>query len=239
MINSTLSRVAERINMDKKIKGILFDFNGTMIFDTDIHRAVWHKYMPSLTGKPINDSEIDKYIIGRGNTYIFTSYIPGISTELVEKYTYEKEAAYRAECLCRPDKFKLVDGLVEFLDLLKQKGIPMTIATGSEINNITFYFEQFGLERWFDFDKVVYDDCSFPGKPDPEVYIRAAAKLGLTPADCIIFEDSYSGVKAARAAGAGLVLAVSEKNSDADYIEAGGVDAAAHDFVGYKTLLML
>ena len=67
------------------LNGVLFDFNGTMIFDTDIHRAVWHKFMPSLTGKPINDAEIDKYIIGRGNTYIFTSYIPGISTELVEK----------------------------------------------------------------------------------------------------------------------------------------------------------
>ncbi|MBQ9080076.1 MAG: HAD family phosphatase [Clostridia bacterium] len=225
--------------MNKDIKGVIFDFNGTMIFDTDIHRAVWHKFMPSLTGKPITDEEINKYIIGRGNTHIFTSYIPGISNELIEKYTYEKEAAYRDECRCDPVRFKLVRGLVEFLDCLKDKGIPMTIATGSEINNITFYFEQFGLERWFDFDKVVYDDCTFPGKPDPEVYIRAAAKLGLTPADCIIFEDSYSGVKAARAAGAALVLAVSENTPDQAYAEAGGVDAAAHDFVGYRALLGL
>ncbi len=226
--------------MSKKLKGVIFDFNGTMIFDTAIHRSVWLEFMPALTGRPVTPDEIDRNMIGVDNVNIFRKYLgPDVPMERIEQLAHDKEAAYRERCRHDTVRARLIDGLEEFLDELKEKGIPMTIATGSEINNVNFYFEMFGLDRWFDFDKVVYDDGSYPGKPYPDIYLLAAAKLGLTPGDCIIFEDSYSGVKAARAAGAGRVFAVSENTPDTAYIPYGGVDAAAHDFVGYLSLLTL
>ena len=226
--------------MNKKFKGVIFDFNGTMIFDTDIHRSVWLEYMPKLTGRPITVDEIDHNMIGVDNANIFRKYLGAeLSMERIDQLAYDKEAAYREKCRHDPVRARLVDGLEDFLNYLKDNNIPRTIATGSEVNNLNFYFEIFDLARWFDYDKVVYDDGTFPGKPSPDIYLLAAAKLGLEPSDCIIFEDSYSGVRAARNAGAGRVFAVSENTPDTAYIPHGGVDAAAHDFVGYLSLLTL
>lgn len=224
----------------ERFKGVIFDFNGTMIFDTDIHRSVWLEFMPALTGKPITADEIDRNMIGVDNATIFRRYLgENLSDERIEQLAYDKEAAYREKCRKDPVRARLVDGLPEFLDALKQKNIPCTIATGSEINNLKFYFEIFDLARWFDFDKVVYDDGSFPGKPSPDIYLLAAAKLGLNPSECVVFEDSYSGVRAAHAAGVGCVLSVNENTPDSAYVPYGGVAAVAHDFVGYLSLLTL
>ncbi len=111
----------------------------------------------------------------------------------------------------------------------------MTIATGSEINNLNFYFssEKLGLRRWFDKELVVYDDDTFPGKPEPDVYLRAAAKIGVDPSRCAVFEDSFSGVRAARAAGVAYVGAVGKGAATEKFEKAGGADAAMEDFSGW------
>lgn len=220
--------------MKNKVKGVLFDFNGTMIFDSAIHRAVWRDFMPKLTGKAVADEEIDKKMLGRDNASIFRSYLgDDIDPSRIERLTYEKELAYREKCLVDPVHFRFVDGLEELLNYLKGIGMPMTIATGSEVMNITFFFEQFHLDRWFDFSKVVYDDGTFPGKPAPDIYLMAARKLEADPADCLVFEDSHSGVAAAHAAGIGYVLAVNETEKAPAYDSVGGVLAAENNFRSY------
>lgn len=220
-------------------KGIIFDFNGTMIFDTAIHRRVWHEFIPRHTGRQITDEEIDKYILGRDNKNILTRFLGSLSDDDVLRLAYEKEAEYRRQCLLDPVRFRLLDGLEELLDRIKDSGTPLTIATGSEILNITFYFEQFGLSRWFDLDRVVYDDGSFPGKPEPDIYLRAAAALGLDPAGCLVFEDSLSGVLAAHNAGIGYVVAISETENAQFYAGAGGVELATDSFREHVTFLEL
>ena len=162
-----------------------------------------------------------------------------LSEEDIIRLTYEKEAEYRRR-LALDDKIcRLVDGLVGFLDALKAAGIPMTIATGSEKNNVDFYFssEKLGLTRWFDRDLIVYDDDSFPGKPAPDIYLKAAAKIGVDPSRCAVFEDSFSGVCSARAAGAAFVGAVGRGAVPEKFNSAGGVDLAMEDFSGWRELL--
>lgn len=220
------------------IKALIFDFNGTMIFDSEIQRATWHDYMPPLLGRHLTDEEFEKYILGRDNAHIFRMFLgEDISDELVEKLTYGKEAAYRERCLRDPVRFRFVDGLREFLDTAKEKRIPMTIATGSEINNLKFFFEKLELSRWFDFDRVVYDDGSFPGKPAPDTYIRAAKVLDFLPSECLVFEDSYSGVLSAHNAGIGRIAVVNERADASSYESVGGVLAAEHSFLEYISLL--
>ena len=64
------------------------------------------------------------------------------------------------------------------------------------------------MGRWFDYSKVVYDDGSFPGKPQPDIFLKAAANLALPPQACLVIEDAFSGILAANRAGIGTVLAI-------------------------------
>ncbi len=218
----------------EKIKAIIFDFNGTMIFDSDIHRQVWYEFIPKYSSKKVTREEIHDYILGRDNASILRHYFgESLTKEDIARLTYEKEAAYRRLCLNDKRRFRFVDGLEDFLKYIKAENIPVTIATGSEIVNVKFFFEQLGLSRWFDFEKVIYDDGTFPGKPAPDIYIRAAAVLGAAPADCLVFEDALSGVLAAHYAGIGHIVAISESDGAAFYERAGGVDFAASSYREY------
>lgn len=217
-----------------KIKAVIFDFNGTMIFDSDIHRSVWYEFIPKYTSKIVTQEEIRDFILGRDNASILRHYFGHqLTDEDICRLTYEKEATYRRLCLNDKKRFRFIDGLKEFLDYLKDIEIPMTIATGSEIVNLKFFFEQFNLSRWFDFENVIYDNGSFPGKPAPDIYIRAAKVLSTNPADCLVFEDALSGVLAAHNAGIGHIVAISESDGAAFYERAGGVDFAASSYREY------
>jgi HAD superfamily hydrolase (TIGR01509 family) len=222
------------------IKAVIFDFNGTMIFDSDFHRRVWLEFIPRHTGRKVTSEEIDRNILGRDNASILRKYLGAqLSDREIKELTQEKEATYRRLCLANKERFKLVDGVAKFLDHLKEKGVPSTIATGSEISNLKLYFEYFGLSRWFDFDRVIYDDGSFPGKPAPDIYLKAASALKTEPANCLVFEDAHSGILAAHNAGVGHIVAVSETEDASFFASAGGVDLVTGDFNRYARFLEL
>lgn len=221
-----------------KINAVILDFNGTMVFDSHIHRAVWHDFIPEHGGGELDMNDIDRRILGRDNTHILHDFFGDISDEETERLAYEKEAEYRRRCMLKPEEFHFVKGVAEFLDYLNEKSIPHTIATGSDRYNVDFYFEYFGLGKWFDRSKVVLDDGSFPGKPDPEIYLRAAELIGASPSECLVLEDSHAGVASARRAGIGRVIAVVSDDKDKEYYaSAGGVDRVVRDFSDWKTFL--
>ena len=225
------------MNSENKVKAVLFDFNGTMIYDSPIHAAVWFDFVPQHGGGTITNEDVEKRCLGRDNAQILTDFFGKLSDEEIERLAYEKEAEYRRRCRLDPKRFRLNPGLTDFLDWLRAEKIPINIATGSEINNLNFYFErpEIGLGRWFDRSLVVYDDGSFPGKPNPDIYLRAAAALGVSCADCLVFEDSYSGVLAAHRAGAKYVVALGEGVRAEKFADIGGVDLAVEDFTGFRS----
>lgn len=192
-----------------KYKGIIFDFNGTLLFDSEKHLEAWREYSKRLREKPFTDEEMRDYMFGRTNEDII-AYAIGKKPdpELVEKLGQEKEAVYRDMCRKDRENFKLAPHAEELLDFLCQNDIPHTIATMSGIKNVEFYIEEFKLERWFDLDKIVYDNGKIPGKPAPDIYLLAANKLGLDPKDCIVVEDAVSGINAAKNAGIGKIVAI-------------------------------
>ena len=83
----------------------------------------------------------------------------------------------------------------------------------SEKDNVDFYIDEFKLEKWFDLDKIVYSDGTIPGKPAPDIYIKAAQKLNLEPQKCIVAEDAISGIESARAANIGKIIAIASMES--------------------------
>ncbi len=215
----------------KKYKGIIFDFNGTLFWDSKMHLEAWREYSKTLRDYAFTDEEMRKYMFGRTNEDII-KYLIGKqpSRELVEKCQNEKESVYREWCRKDKENFKLAKGAVEFLDFLKENNIPRTIATMSEENNVKFFIEGFNLEKWFDSEKIVFDDGKIKGKPEPDIYEIAAMNLGLAPEDCIVVEDALSGIESAYRAGIGKIVAIESMETRDLYETIPAVDEIIADF---------
>ncbi|MBT2573761.1 HAD family phosphatase [Bacillus sp. ISL-51] len=191
------------------MKGIIFDFNGTMFQDSHLHEKAWFFMVKKYSSKAISDKDILINIHGRTNKEILTYFISkDLTSEEIEKMSFEKEAYYRELCLKNKDELRLTKGLADILNRLKKSGMPMTIATATVKENVEFYFDVFHLDQWFDFDKVTFDDGSFPGKPAPDIFMIASNKLGLMPNECLVIEDAFSGLTAAKKAGIGKIIAI-------------------------------
>ena len=221
-----------------KEKGIIFDFNGTLFWDSQKHYDAWIETSRKLRGTPFNDYEMVHYMFGRKNAKII-EYALGRtpSDEEVEKFSLEKELIYLDMCKKDPENTKLADGVEEFLDYLCENKIPHTIATMSEKINVDFYIDVFKLGKWFDLDKIVYSDGTIPGKPAPDIYEIAAKKINIAPKDCIVFEDAISGFEAAKSAGVKRIIAVASKEPVDFYKSIDCVSDVITDFKNIQNIL--
>ncbi len=212
-------------------KGIIFDFNGTLYWDSAKHKEAWREFSKKLRGTPFSDDEMVKYMFGRTNEHIIKYAIGKQPTpEMVEKYGQEKEEFYRQMCLKDKENFHLAKGAERFLDYLKENNIPRTIATMSDWPNVDFYIKHFHLDKWFEIDKIVYSNGEIPGKPAPEIYQIAAKNLGLKPQDCVVIEDALSGIESARSAGIGKIIAICSEEPPELYKPLSCVSSIINDF---------
>ena len=186
-------------------KGAIFDFNGTLFWDTAFHDRAFDIFLEKH-GVKLTDAEKRVKIHGQANPDIMRGIFGSqLSEQDTYDYAQDKELIYRQLCV---NDLKLAPGAEDLFDFLKAKGIPFTIATSAGIENVSFYYENMHLDRWFSMDKIVYDQGIFRGKPHPDVFLAAAGKLELNPQDTVIFEDSVPGIMAAQRAGAGKIYIV-------------------------------
>ena len=221
------------------MKGIIFDFNGTLYWDSQLHYDAWREFSAILRGTPFSDTEMRDKMFGHTNEDII-EYAIGRkpSKEMVEKYGKEKEALYRKRCLLNPEEFHLAEGATELLDYLKEKNIPRTIATMSEWDNVEFYIKEFHLEKWFDLDKIVYSDGTIPGKPAPDIFLIAAEKIGLNPSDCLVIEDAIAGINSAKNAGIGKIIAIASLEPLEFYQKMEGLSGIIRNFHEFDRSLL-
>lgn len=215
------------------VKGVIFDFNGTMFLDSPLHEQAWIDMAKKLRTEPLGIEEFYANLQGRTNLQIIT-YLLGRqpSADELENITEEKELLYRTRCSAPGGLHTLAPGVENFLNQLKPTGIPFTIATGSYLPNVQFYFSHLHLEKWFRFDDVIYDDGTYPGKPSPDIFLKAAEKIGVKPADCLVFEDSYAGIRSAVAAEIGRIVTVEASLDAAKVAQIGTVFAMRDGFEG-------
>jgi len=213
------------------MEGIIFDFNGTLYWDSKLHYDAWREFSKIIRGTAFTDDEMRRKMFGHTNEDIIEYAIGHKPTkEMVEKYAKEKEALYRKQCLIDRESFKLAPGAVEFLDFLKKNNIPRTIATMSEWDNVEFYIKEFELARWFDVEKIVYSNGKIPGKPAPDIFLIAAEKIGLTPEKCVVVEDALAGINAAKSAGIGKIIAIASMEPIEYYKNIEGVNSIITNF---------
>ena len=223
------------------MKGIIFDFNGTLYWDSQLHYDAWREFSKIIRGYSFTNEEMRDKMFGHTNEDIIEYAIGKKPTkEMVDKYGKEKEALYRKRCLLEPEKFKLAPGAIELLDYLKENHIPRTIATMSEWDNVEFYIKEFHLEKWFDIDKIVYSDGTIPGKPAPDIFQIAAKRIELEPKDCVVIEDAIAGIESAKAAGIGKIVAIASLEPISFYENMTGLHQIIKTFKEFdKTILSI
>jgi beta-phosphoglucomutase family hydrolase len=178
------------------IDAAIFDMDGVLVNNHQYHLNAWKEFC-MRHGYKFDDKTFTTTYFGKNNREIISSLTgKDISADEAELLGEEKESIYRE--IYSP-YIKPVDGLVDLLDYLKEKGVKLAVATSAPKANYKFIEKSLHLEKRF--DKVIDASMVQHGKPDPEIYLKASELLKVRPSDCLVFEDSFSGIQAAKAAG--------------------------------------
>lgn len=198
------------------IKAIIFDLDGVITDTAEFHYQAWkalaNKYSMKFDREMNEDlrgvSRMDSLnIILKANNVIF-------SNEEKEEMAKDKNDLY-VEFIEQITPKNAFDGIEELLENLKAKGIK--IALGSASKNAMSVIEKLGLKNKF---SVIGDGYSVArSKPAPDIFLYAAEKMGMNPADCIVVEDAEAGIEAAITAGMKTIgIGDAERVTKADYI---------------------
>ena len=200
------------------MRAVLLDFNGTMFFDSSLHAEAWSKIYQDL--HPEDTKLLDSAVVcGPNNDVILKNMAPWLTPAERAVWSEKKEALYRRACKTKPEMLRLVRGPAEFLDYLQEHDIPFALASASIKSNIDFFFEVFGLDRWFEKDQVVYDDGTYPNKG--AMHLEAARRLNVDLADCLLVEDSPGSIAHAKQNGAGCIVAIGHSAPQPVLFDAG------------------
>lgn len=221
----------ERPPKPRVFEGIVFDFNGTLLWDMDLHEKVWREIAYRHLGRTLTADEWIHGFVGRTNAEIWP-FLVGHEPDKPEihRLSEEKERIYRDLLVSMPDRLKLVDGATVLFDLCVKNGIKIAIGTAAGKTNVDFYVKTFGLAKWFTPDRIVYDDGTMPGKPDPALFRTAMERIGVEPARCIVVEDGILGIQSARAAGAGKVYGIWADATDQAKLATVALDRVIHTY---------
>jgi HAD superfamily hydrolase (TIGR01509 family) len=174
----------------------LFDWDGVIIDSAKAHEQSWER-LSEATGKPLPE---DHFLRGFGkrNEVIFPEVLKWTEDpEEIRVLSLQKEALYR-EIVCEQG-IRVLPGVRTYLQSLKDAGIPCVVGTSTQRENVDLIFEREELAHFFQ-DVVASEDVTH-GKPDPEVFLIASEKAGVTPEHCVVFEDAVYGIEAAKAGG--------------------------------------
>lgn len=184
---ATLSRLAPGL-------ALIFDMDGVLIDSNPLHREAWEIYNRRFgleTTRAMHES-----MYGKRNDEIVRNAFGELPPDETFRRGAEKEKLYRELIAGRIASF-LVPGIRNFLERYRE--VPMAVASNAEPENVALILDAGGLRPYF---RVALDGHQVRNaKPNPEIYLRAAEELRTSPSNCIVLEDSHSGVAAARAAG--------------------------------------
>ncbi len=204
-------------------RAALFDMDGVLVNNARFHREAWRQ-LAREEGFALTDPEFWRHAIGRPVEEAVPRILgrpvpPAEAARLAQR----KTALYHelADGHVAP-----VPGVVEFIRALSAAGVPRALATSAVADSAARILEGLGLAAAFPV-RVTAGQVR-RGKPDPEVYLAAAAALGMPPAACVVFEDAVVGVEAARRAGM-AVVGLTTAHADAE-LRAAGATWTAPDF---------
>lgn len=190
----------------KTFFAVLFDWDGVVIDSSSQHERSWD-LLSAETGRPLPPGHF-KAGFGKTNATIIPSF--GWTSEPAEilRLAQRKEEIYRS--LVRSEGVTPLPGVVDLLRQLREEGRPRAVGSSTPRANIEAIMDVTGLTGMF--DAVICGDDVRQGKPDPEIFQLGARALEVEPSRCVVIEDAFVGIEAARRAGM-RVLAVATTHS--------------------------
>jgi beta-phosphoglucomutase len=176
------------------LKALIFDMDGTLVHSDPVHLEAFAEVLKP-EGVTIDEEIYRSTIVGRTNEAIFASLLPHLSVERHVVYADEKEAAFRR--MARD--LEPLEGLLDLLDWAEVRSIKIALVTNAPRLNADHMLEALGLVERFPV-QITIDQVEH-GKPHPLPYLTALERLNLAPEEAIAFEDSPSGMRAAKGAG--------------------------------------
>lgn len=203
--------------------------DGVIIDSNPTHKIALKRFCKEH-GFDLSEEQLRTKIYGRTNKDWIPAVFGDISREKARQYADEKEALFRE--LYEPT-IEPLEGLIDFLEDMERSGIQRAIATSAPRENVDFTLEHTGTGKYF---SIILDESHVEkGKPDPEIYVKTAEALGFDPKNCIVFEDSLSGVKSGKAAGCKVVAITTthsaEELAEADLIVANFKEIRAENLI--------
>lgn len=180
--------------------GAIFDWDGVIIDSRRQHEESWER-LAKEENRPLPQGHFLKGF-GMKNERIIPDVLEWTSDPAeVERLSLRKEALYRE--IVVEEKISPLAGVREFLDRLAVADIPCVVGSSTHRKNILTILEVLGLREFF--DRIVTAEDVSHGKPDPEVFLKAAGKIAVPPRQCVVFEDAHVGIEAGLAGGMTVV----------------------------------
>ncbi|MBQ6612537.1 MAG: HAD family phosphatase [Alistipes sp.] len=209
------------------LKGLLFDMDGVLVNNLDIHRQAFAEFFRRY-GVERTFDELNRHF-GRGNDDIMGDLMP---REIVERVGIrelgnQKEAIYREiyAPIITPQA-----GLVDFLAKSNEHGLLCAVGSSGFKANVDFVLDKCDIRQYF--QATVAGDEVTRCKPDPEIYLTAAKHLGIEAKECIVFEDAEAGIEAGKRAGMKVIALAT--TFDRSFLETTEADYIIDDFRGLE-----
>ncbi|PWH12514.1 MAG: beta-phosphoglucomutase [Anaerolineae bacterium] len=184
-----------------KYNAFIFDMDGTLVHNMPIHNQAWSDTLAEA-GIQIDIEQFNRATTGKKNSEILRLVLgEHVTDEQIAYWSERKEVLYRQRFACCREP---LPGLLDLLEQAHALRLPMAVATAAPPENVSFILDELDLRRHFKAVVGAHDVKN--GKPDPEIFLKAAAALGVKPESCLVFEDALAGIEAARRAGMDAVM---------------------------------
>ena len=208
------------------LQAVIFDMDGVIVDSHPVHTKAWRRFLDSQ-GKQVTEDDLAFILEGRKKEDILRHFLGELSPKEIETLGHKKELLFREEARA---ELRPVLGVEQILENFSQAGIKLGVASSGSDSRVHFVLQKLRLTDYF--AAIVAGDDVILGKPDPAIFRLTSQKLDVDPKEILVFEDSVSGVKAAKAAGMRCV-GLAEPNRAPALLEAGADHIIDH-FVGFS-----
>lgn len=183
------------------IKAVIFDFEGVIVDSEPVRYETWRTLFRDRFGVnlPEYNQDIALKINGRKQTDNVRYFLDMFNIKGDADMLIKERKKLLFDIYNRPGEIKPVEGLLEFLEFLKDNGIKCAIATSSYNDTTEKILHDLGIGSYF--ISVVTGEDVLKGKPEPDLFLKASTELGINPSECVVIEDSLNGIVAAKSAG--------------------------------------